>query len=348
MQQTNRIIAVADCMERLYFFNRMKWLDTIVVDAFPVMCVGYFAGAKMHYVKNKKFEEIEIPESLLQKIKSRKDYRANLHTKSRIRSILNYLKKYSPKTVLIFNDSLKHNPAWVEICRYLNINYYTIEISNFPGKLQLSKTGVNGNFTPISKIGNTNYSKEEWIIKKKEYYPDRFKMYGKFTQVLMKFYSRAIRKPANPAITTYKTDGEYEHLLKQLSNKKIIFFAQLTSDTNLRVHYGGNQELLIKFLEVNRSKFEECLFVYHPLSRERTMGMGENISVYEVPNDYTVLTINSTVALEAILLGLPVTVLGKSILNNLPEKNCSGIVTYLNNYCADIEYFDDTEIQKFI
>ena len=66
MQQTNRIIAVADCMERLYFFNRMKWLDTIVVDAFPVMCVGYFAGAKMHYVKNKKFEEIfGIPTSVL-------------------------------------------------------------------------------------------------------------------------------------------------------------------------------------------------------------------------------------------------------------------------------------------
>ena len=78
------------------------------------------------------------------------------------------------------------------------------------------------------------------------------------------------------------------------------------------------------------------------------MGMGENISVYEVPNDYTVLTINSTVALEAILLGLSVKVLGHCILDNLSEQSCSGVVKYLNDHCADIEYFANCEIQKFI
>jgi hypothetical protein len=350
MASNERIIAVADCLERLYFFNRMPWIDAIVVDAFQIKLIGGLIRSKLNYITSRAFQNEAIPVSLLKRIQERNDYRNNLHTDQQIISTLNYLKKCDPKTVLLFNDSLKHNPIWVEICRYLDIEIYTIEISNFPGKMQISTTGVNGNFTPLVGMGNTNISKDDWIKQKRSYHPDRLGMYSKVISIFVRLYSKIKNRNLSHAKTDYipHDKNDQSAILKQYSGQDIIFFAQLASDTNLQVHYDGNQQDIINFLTKNQAMFSACKIVYHPLSWERKVGMGENISIYDVPKKYTVFTINSTVALEAILAGLSVQTFGKSILNSFPEKNSKYIVKYLNSYCIDVEYFEKTEIPKFI
>ena len=126
----------------------------------------------------------------------------------------------------------------------------------------------------IDHVGKTDFTVKEWMIRKK-YRPYRYIMYPRFWRPivkLVKFLKTSERKEMMPKKGLDKKDHA---MIEMLYNRKVKFFAQLSHDTNVIVHYQKNPDLLISMLQRNKQKFESLDIIYHPLSIERQNSLGK-------------------------------------------------------------------------
>ena len=60
-----------------------------------------------------------------------------------------------------------------------------------------------------------------------------------------------------------------------------------------------------------------------------------------IENSKCVITINSTVGMEAMIIGKPILILGDAIYSGFNQRR---LATYIINYLLNIEYFSDDYI----
>ncbi len=138
----------------------------------------------------------------------------------------------------------------------------------------------------------------------------------------------------------------------------IFFPMQVSTDAQVILNFSGGSVLdgLAAAIEFSRSKGKLLVVKPHPAELNQRIlielnRLKEN-SDFKVVNDNTfvllenseeVVTINSTVALEAMLFNKPVTFLGDSFYQHL---NPHRLMSYVSQYLIDEDYFSSEPIRK--
>ncbi len=258
------------------------------------------------------------------------------------------------------------------------INTLFFELGNFPGKIFVDPNGTNARSLLAEDkniLSNFNYDKslfEKW----RQNYIQSSLMEHKVPQSssaakvdykknlldLIGFRFRNLVQ-YEPLITKDKLIGKYlRKLVKMdfdkvdLENEKYVFFPmQVNKDAQLILNSDvGNLEALRVAANYSKEKGLKLFVKPHPaeveigffkqvenLRREYDFHLVNNNTMHLINNSAKVITINSTVGLQAKLFGKEVTCLGKAFYSDFNEEELG---KYINAYLIDVEFWDESEI----
>lgn len=186
----------------------------------------------------------------------------------------------------------------------LKIPSFFMERGLFKNSLFIDKKGCNG----AASIASVNYNEEVKSFSEKQK-----------NEVYNLFKDRVVFESKNIDFDKYK----------ELLDKKIIFFPlQVTRDTNILL-YSKFNSMRHAFHEIySQLNDENTVFIIRPHPEESAnqfinIPKLKNVFIYEeeslefwIENSHLIVTINSTVGLEAMLKGKPVISLGESIYSS--------------------------------
>ena len=264
-----------------------------------------------------------------------------------------------------------------EVAKKNNINRIYFELANLPEKLFIDTMGVNAesslyqNIELLKEYNSSQSSYSEWkqnFIKYKRGSPVIPQLYkssrkNNFLYLLDYLYCKLNVTPVSGDFIIYrkvynKFFVKKKHLPfgKQTSNKKYIFLPlQINNDTQLVFNSDVDNLEAIKMgntLAVQR----DCVLVVKPhpastdpdeindilqLRQKLNFVLTDEDTFNLILNAEEVVTINSSVGLEALILEKKVTFLGKSFYSKLtPEL----LRNYILSYLVNIDYFSDDNI----
>ncbi len=152
-------------------------------------------------------------------------------------------------------------------------------------------------------------------------------------------------KPYDLPEDVFKFDSEY-----------IFFPMQVSTDAQIILNYDGGSviEALHSAIAIAAEAGVELVVKSHPaeidyntlselsaLHKEQGFILSSANTFKLIGNAKRVVTVNSTVGLEAKIVGTPVTFLGNSMYEGFDDKR---LVAYLMRYLVPIEYFSDEEV----
>lgn len=281
--------------------------------------------------------------------------------------------------VFIFGGSNTAEHAMAQFAREHKIKKLFFELSNIPGKIFVDPIGTNAHSSiyndisilkqyPADKSEYRLWKKEYLLLKEKESMPPqsakRRKIYVFYLLDHMGFKllnvpcedNRSLFKKVGKKIWQKTTTIEYDRYNLETGN--FIFFPmQVSTDAQLLFHSKINNVQAIEIAyEAAKSRDLELLVKPHPaevdsLEYERVIDLKKKLNFYLV-NQPTinilrycvrVVTINSTVGLEAILLHKPVDFLGKTFYESLDDEL---IQNYITSYLINIDYFGVENINR--
>jgi capsular polysaccharide export protein len=281
--------------------------------------------------------------------------------------------------VAVWNGSSVPTKALVQFARRNGIKTLFFELANIPGKIFVDPVGVNAQSLLFSSPNileqfsdNDVQRYERWksnylLQKRNELTTATAQYQQKINNYLFLFDVIGIKFMNLPAIGNMnilaKVKEKILHRVSEpigyqyeLKNGKYIFFPmQVSNDSQLLFNSPLNNVEGIKYCvkkgleknldvvvkphpaENNDIIFQQLRFLQQSYSfsfvMEPTMKILEHAS--------EVVTLNSTVGLEAMIIGKKVTFLGKTFYSFLNEKS---IMKYIMGYLVDVEYFSSEVI----
>lgn len=228
--------------------------------------------------------------------------KTSLETSKYVKAINNLLEDVNPNHVVIWNGFTGYVANVLRVLtNYKNISCSFIERGLLKDSIFIDSQGVNGNST-LSNILDFNHEDNDL----KKYVAELF-----------------FKEPVN----SNELEMQYPDYLK---GKKIVFFPlQVQLDTNIILYCKYNTMREVFFEVYNKLNQENTIFVIRPHPEESP----DTLSNFPILNNVIVskdldlnfwleasdlvVTINSTVGLEALIKGKPVICLGKSIYSSL-------------------------------
>ncbi len=339
-----------------------------------------FVKAKHHLLDSSKSVEIldiagKTIEFLNDEVTKEK---ASLDITSIVFSLNKYFKRTKPDVAIIWNGQQIIGRALTKYCADNDIETRYLEISNLPDKLFCDVLGVNA----LSSIAKKPEILDKYSEVDDEFHADWIKFYNiekskklpqsikKNSDIFLNFANKAIKLLIQPI-------GSREIKLNRLFNPQnkinlskailtdnleginYIFLAlQVSNDTQIKLHSKVNNLEAIKLAnEIAIQNGVKLLVKLHPaetnqieadqiIELQRKMGfiISNNNTTDLIKSSCEVATINSTVGLEAKIIGRNVTVLGNAYYTKF---NYSRIKKYIHNYLVDnIDYFSNTAIDQ--
>ena len=289
----------------------------------------------------------------------------------KIKEIIN---KYNIDYFFIWNGSEIIDKAAKDIAIEYNIKTLYFEISNLSGKIFVDPFGTNA----ASKL-----YKDKTILKKyridptvynsweKRFIKENLKMHIvkqgnlKFAPIGQFFWNRVgelfitkffccrnvfekIKK------YLYYRKGKFVYKKYNLNNPYIFFPLQVSTDTQIIIHSDINLKDALTYAISRAKKLNLDLLVKpHPaeydskfvnkLLADKKIILVDDNTFKLIKNALEVITINSTVGLEAKIMNKSVKVLGKAFYKNFDRND---IERYICGYLVDIDYFSDSLINK--
>lgn len=277
------------------------------------------------------------------------------------------------KKIVIWNGQQIIGMAATMAAKNLNIKTIFLEISNLPNKIFSNSLGVNANST-ISKnpellekhpeIDDEFHNK--WIEKyeayKKNPPPQALKNKTetklKIINNVLKLISikKYINKPRykNKIKARNKIQFNYEDSI----NKYVFLPLQVSNDTQLKLHSKidnieaikiaakfateKNLDLLIKIHPAEKDKNEINKILN--LKKEINFHISERNTIDLINDSELIITINSTVGLEALIYKKNIICLGNAFYKNFTQ---SDLKKYIHSYLIDnIDYFSNEKINE--
>ncbi|WP_301961969.1 hypothetical protein [uncultured Phascolarctobacterium sp.] len=142
----------------------------------------------------------------------------------------------------------------------------------------------------------------------------------------------------------------------KIGNCNYVFVPlQVSNDTQLVVNSNmGLRELISFALEYARENHLKVVVKPHPAEQDYSfleylceikdkcgIFISDNNTMELIENSKCVITINSTVGMEAMIIGKPILILGDAIYSGFNQRR---LATYIINYLLNIEYFSDDYI----
>jgi len=293
------------------------------------------------------------------------------------KEVLRVLDKFQVDCFFIFGGLSAPELALRRIAKEYNIKTLFFELSNIPGKIFVDPSGTNAEsslYNDISRLDVYTYSAEEYQTWKDHYL--RKKEQIKIPQQALKrrqmntFYlidhvgfllfcipsedNRPFLRKLRRKLYWRKKILSYDEF--DVKKGGYIFFPmQVSNDTQLLFHSNvGNFEAIEYSISLAQKERKALLVKPHPAETEpaEIMKLAEFKKKYEMfivnlPSleilKYSdrVITINSTVGLEALIVGKKVEFLGRTFYKYLTEER---LKKYIMSYLIDFDYFSDSKI----
>ena len=287
--------------------------------------------------------------------------------------VRNFFENNRVKGVFIFNGENAEQKAVAEIAREYKKPVLFFEISNIPGKVFVDKLGVNANsklYTSVhilDKYPDCHLEYENWkkiyleckraqsvIPQQRSKFSDisiknLYDVYGVFCNDCC-FDKSYIVKKASIVVRNFFSRFQYSRF--DYSKGGYIFFPlQVSYDSQILI----NSDIsILDALEyaIKQAKDKNKVLIVKPHPQEADDYILSKLKKLQKKNGFyivndnvikiiesadEVITINSTVGLEALILGKKVDVLGKAIYKNFTE---SQLKKYICHYLVDIDFFD--------
>uniref|UniRef100_UPI001168A7BA capsular polysaccharide export protein, LipB/KpsS family n=1 Tax=Vibrio cholerae TaxID=666 RepID=UPI001168A7BA len=246
---------------------------------------------------------------------------------------------------------------------------------NIPGKIFVDELGVNAQsslFYNPKKLSNYTLDESEYNEWKSKFILDKTsknmnipqKAKGEYFglrhvadylfQILFgfpTFSNSSVRKKIRSILgRKVEIKKQYNHNIVSRINDFIFFPMQVSSDTQIKINSSIDNRQAIELI-VNKYEVDNVIIKPHPADSdvEYVLDLVENSANLNVSNENTyslimrskhVITINSTVGLEALIFGKPVTFLGNSIFSSMTKHD---IAVYLMKYLINIDFFNVRE-----
>lgn len=265
-----------------------------------------------------------------------------------------------------------------EFAKEKNVRTLFFELGNFPRKLFVDPDGTNAksllakNSSILNQFDYSMYQFENW---RNEYIEKSLSVH----EVPQGSTSASVDYKKNiidtigfrfhnfiqyePLITKEKLIGKYLRRLVKIDYDQVdlemdeyIFYPmQVNKDAQLILNSEvGNLEALQNAVDIAKSKSKKLLVKPHPAEVEigfmtKVKHLKEELDFYIVDNNtmqliyYSneVVTINSTVGLQAKLFGKPVTCLGKAFYSDFTDED---LARYLGSYLIEVDFWNESQI----
>lgn len=278
--------------------------------------------------------------------------------------------------VFIWNGSCVSDIAIREFSKKYMLKMVFFEIANIPGKIFIDREGTNAKselYKNKEILERFIVTSEKYRMWKKEYLGKKMKAHFvpqarkkkkifiiSFLNLLGKvFYTHfAYNKNFLERICSYKEKFFFDMKFDEFNYKerKYIFFPlQVSSDSQILLHSSvGLIEGLL--YAIRKAETTECdlIIKLHPAESDLSIlkyvfRLREKYKFYIVNKNtfqlikyaQKIITINSTVGLEAKILGKEVEILGNSIYKNFKGEDFS---KYILGFLVDIDFFSEKEI----
>lgn len=288
--------------------------------------------------------------------------------------------KYHFRYVILWNGNKIGDLACEEYAANNKIKKCFFEISNIPSKLFVDYLGTNkrssifknpeqlDNITS-SDIKNYKYWRKHYLELKKNNF---ILPQSKRRKSVISFLS-ALCNLLGVKIGICVEKNAYKFVLKDFFKRNINTYInyidcfevcdfdyvfvplQVSNDTQLVVNSNvGLKELISFSLEYARKNHLKVVVKPHPAEQDYSflqylckikdqygIVISDNNTMELIENSKCIITINSTVGMEAMIVGKPVITLGDAIYS---EFNKSRLIKYIINYLIDIDYFSSDYI----
>ncbi len=281
--------------------------------------------------------------------------------------------------IFLLNGENVHDKALKKIAEENNIPILFFELANIPGKIFVDKKGVNAGsslFFNINILERFNNSTDEDFEKWREQYIEIKKNQKTIPQATKSKKIRNILFPLDKMgylffNIPYNKKGSFlkkvklklKDSVKELSfdyyniykHDYIFYPMQVESDSQLIIHSKYKNIDAIKYaMKIAKENNLQLLIKPHPaetdfevykkilLLKEKMNFYIINKNVFELLiNCRSVITINSTVGLEAMILGKKVHFLGDSFYKYLDQ---SKLKSYIMSYLINIDFFSKNPV----
>ncbi len=293
--------------------------------------------------------------------------------------IKNIYKIYKFDTIFVWNGCKIGDFACAYFAKKYKIRIVYFEVANIPGKLFVDNQGTNKNSSIFINPEQLDYYNVENLQKYKKWKEEYLKIkYGKFILPQSKRTNKW--KRAASAILNIifiklgigvKNYIYYKNLKKIFSSnikvklssnidykreKYVLVPLQVSDDTQVMINSDvGLKELIDYSYKYAKENSMKLVIKPHPAEQDNSI-LNYIYSINDtdgivITNDNTmklikysnyVITINSTVGLEALILDKPVKFLGYSFYSKFDKNR---LVNYITSYLKEVDYFSNESIK---
>lgn len=304
------------------------------------------------------------------------DYHLSGKTKAKIAYLKGFigakkvLKKENPDVVLIWNGYQAFAQGVNEACKNLGIKTLFLEIGNIPGKIFIDPEGVNTNSKLyripklLHKYNVEKNEKEKWFHEYKNYLEgNTIPPQRNIKQIDISLVERFLSSPISgffsmlnrQNITTKMCSFTDKSWFGSLPNEYIFIPLQVSTDTQLLINSDINNFQLINKIKNSNTNIKYVI-KFHPCDEESSVEkikilikndnrfiINQGTTYKLINSSKSVITINSTVGLEALLLGKPVEFKGKTIFSKFSSEMA---FNYAINFLVNLDYFSNDKIDE--
>lgn len=373
------LAVVIDCVDRIRFFSRFKTFETDRIFALTehqylsdlssietTSSTSSIAGILF----DKRIEEPILEKMLDYHLKGRLS--AKLSFFNGVRAIEKLNKTYKIEHILIWNGAQAFASGVAHYANNNGIKLLYLEIGNVPNKIFIDPIGVNcrsliyQNPSIIDKIVLDDNFKQQWLEtyinhlakgaqpKQKDIKPPQISTWQVFKSspinIFLSLKNRIFR--SNRSIGSFEGTSwnqplpeDYIFVPLQVSTDTQILLNSKFNNKSLLTNLLGNsnQQYVIKFHPCDsKQSIKQLLKIIKQFSNV-TINQGSTYSL--ISKSQKVVTINSTVGLEALILGKPVEFYGMSLFAHFDRERA---IKYASTYLFDLNYFDSDEISPLI
>ena len=310
------------------------------------------------------------------------EYAKKVYTMIRDSLALTQLNYQEVEVAIVFNGNSASQKAFIDHFSNKNVKTLFCEISNLPGKVIFDRLGVNAKSSlffdaqKLDTFASVNVEDHQRWVKDYENYKNNPIPQGKLEPKFIKAYvldyfssllgkgtreedKISLIKKITSVLTLFKSKSSSDLIFDNADlNCDYIFFpTQVRYDSQLILNSDINNQQAIE-KAVALAKERNCMLYVkiHPaetdpeilrdyvLLKEKYDFLIVNSNTTElIKQAKVVVTINSTVGLEALIYNKELKVYGRAIYSDF---DFSRVLSYIHNYLVDFDYFSDELISE--
>lgn len=273
--------------------------------------------------------------------------------------------------IVLWNGNKISDISWKDLADEYNIKTLYIELANMEGKIFVDPIGTNAKsylYDNNSVLKKFNYEELDYKLWKEIYIRSKYKQ-KTVKQARKRGFIDAVRSNLLDLYGAFVKNGAYrKHINKKKvldrfyrqnfsyrklnGDEKYIFFPlQVTTDTQILIN--GNMSLLDSLrYAIKKAEDEDCWLIIKPHPAEKNPANIKEIeriaSVYKkcifsnrntfelLENAFKVITINSTVGIEAMILDCKLDIIGRAFYQNFKNDD---LQRYIMGYLVNVDFW---------